>query len=162
MYAIVKTGGKQYRVEKGLQLDVELVGAGKKTLTLEPLLVVDGKKVITKPADLKKLKVKAKVLEEVKGAKIQGFTYKSASNQRRRYGHRQTYSRIEVTEITSASSTGTAAKPKTAAAKPKTAAARTKPVAKPKAAPKKAPTKPKAPAKATAKATKALAKGKGK
>ncbi len=104
MYAVIKTGGKQYRVEKGELLDVEFLGDSKKTLTLSPVLVVDGKKVMTKPADLKKVKVKAKVLEEIKGKKINGFTYKSASNQRKRYGHRQRYSRIQVTDIVKSSS----------------------------------------------------------
>lgn len=102
MYAIVKTGGKQYRVEKGQQLDVELLGKPKATVSLDPVLVVDGKKVLSSPSDLKKFKIKAKVIDDVKGPKITGFTYKSSSNQRRRYGHRQKYSRIEVTEIKSA------------------------------------------------------------
>ncbi len=99
MYAIIKTGGKQYRVEKGQQLDVELLSTSKKTLNLEPVLVVDGKKVVSTPSDLKKFQISAKVLEEVKGPKITGFTYKSSANQRKRYGHRQKYSRIEVTDI---------------------------------------------------------------
>lgn len=101
MYAIVKTGGKQYRVEKGQELDVEFLGDSKSTLSLQPVLVVDGKKVLSKPSDLKKVKVKAKILDSIKGPKITGFTYKSASNQRKRYGHRQKYSRIKVTEIES-------------------------------------------------------------
>ena len=99
MYAIVETGSKQYRVEKGQQLDVEFFGDSKKTVSLKPVLVVDGKKVLSSASDLKKIQVKAKVLDSVKGSKIVGFTYKSASNQRKRYGHRQKYSRIEITEI---------------------------------------------------------------
>ena len=149
MYAIVKTGGKQYRVEKGLQLDVELVGPNKKTLNLEPVLLVDGKKVIVKSADLKKVKVKAKVLEEVKGPKVRGFTYKSSSNQRRRYGHRQKYSRIEVTEI---SQTKEAASAKKAA--PKQTAAKTTAKTTPKTAAKAtAKTAAKTPTKTTPKTT---------
>ena len=102
MYAIVKTGGKQYKVEKGQELDIELVGA-KKTLNLAPVMFVDGKKVIAKPSELKKVKVKAKVLGEVKAPKITGFTYKSATNSRRRFGHRQRHTRIQITEITKTS-----------------------------------------------------------
>ena len=99
MYAVVATGGKQYKVEEGQVLEVERVGDVGSDVSLRPVLVVDGSTVLSTPADLAGASVQAKVLEEVKGPKINGFTYKSASNNRRRWGHRQTLARIEITGI---------------------------------------------------------------
>ena len=99
MYAVVATGGKQYRVEEGQQLKVERVGAPGDTVELRPVLFVDGGDVFSTPEQLGKISVSAKVIEETKGKKIDGFTYKSTTNQRRRYGHRQTYATIEITGI---------------------------------------------------------------
>ncbi|MCZ7631809.1 MAG: 50S ribosomal protein L21 [Microthrixaceae bacterium] len=98
MYAVVKTGGKQYRVEQGQRLRVERVGAPDAELELTPVMVVDGDRVVVGP-DAAAAKVSAKVLEEGRGPKIHGFTYKNKSNQRRRWGHRQAYSMIEITGI---------------------------------------------------------------
>ena len=100
MYAVIKSGGKQYRVENGQQLEVELVGSdddGKIELT--PVLVVDGDTVLAGPKALGKAKVTAKVVGEAKGPKIRGFTYKHKTRSRRRWGHRQSYATIEVTGI---------------------------------------------------------------
>ena len=99
MYAVVATGGKQYKVEEGQVLEVERVGDVGSDVSLRPVLVVDGSTVLSTPADLAGASVNAKVLEEVKGPKINGFTYKNASNNRRRWGHRQTLARIEITGI---------------------------------------------------------------
>ncbi|HEX8804705.1 MAG TPA: 50S ribosomal protein L21 [Acidimicrobiales bacterium] len=99
MYAVIKTGGKQYRVEKGQRLDVELVGADDGTVELTPILLVDGKTVLSLPSDLRGAKVKAKVVGQSKGPKVTGFTYKNKSNNSRRWGHRQHYSTIEITGI---------------------------------------------------------------
>ena len=99
MYAVVATGGKQYKVEEGQVLEVERVGDVGSDVELRPVLLVDGSAVLSTPADLAGASVKAKVLEEVKGPKINGFVYKSASNNRRRWGHRQTLARIEITGI---------------------------------------------------------------
>lgn len=98
MYAVVKTGGKQYRVEAGQQLQIERVAGDEIELT--PVLVVDGDNVIATPADLANAKVSARVVGEAKGPKIEGFKYKNKSRSRRRWGHRQHYSTIEITEIT--------------------------------------------------------------
>jgi large subunit ribosomal protein L21 len=103
MYAVIKTGGKQYRVEKGQTLNVELVGGDDDKVELTPILVVDGKTVISAPTALKGAKVSAKVVGDAKGPKVTGFTYKNKSNQRRRWGHRQHYSTIEITGITKGS-----------------------------------------------------------
>ena len=100
MYAVIKTGGKQYRVEKGQQVDVELVGVGgDDKVELEPVLLVDGDTVLAGPKALSKAKVTAKVVGESKGPKITGLTYKNKTNSTRRWGHRQRYSTIEITGI---------------------------------------------------------------
>lgn len=99
MYAVVATGGKQYKVEQGQVLEVERVGDAGSDVELRPVLLVDGSNVLSTPADLAGTSVKAKVLEEIKGPKINAFTYKNASNNRRRWGHRQTLARIEITGI---------------------------------------------------------------
>lgn len=100
MYAVIKSGGKQYRVEKGQQLQVELVGpADDGKVELTPVLLVDGDTVLAGPKALGKAKVTAKVVGEAKGPKITGFTYKNKTNNRRRWGHRQRYSTIEITRI---------------------------------------------------------------
>jgi large subunit ribosomal protein L21 len=100
MYAVIKSGGKQYKVEKGQQLDVELVGSDDdEKVELTPVLLVDGDTVLAGPKALNKAKVTAKVVGEAKGPKVTGFTYKNKSNQRKRWGHRQRYSTIEITGI---------------------------------------------------------------
>jgi large subunit ribosomal protein L21 len=105
MYAVIRTGGKQYRVEAGQRLEVERVGADPGSeVELSPILLVDGKKVLATPSELGKAKVKAKVLEESKGPKIRGFTYKPKSNNRKRWGHRQKYSVLEITNISAGGS----------------------------------------------------------
>ena len=99
MYAVIKTGGKQYRVEKGQRLDVELVGGDDDKVELKPVLLVDGETVLAGPKALSKAKVTAKVVGENKGPKITGLTYKNKTNSSRRWGHRQRYSTIEITGI---------------------------------------------------------------
>ncbi|HZA00148.1 MAG TPA: 50S ribosomal protein L21 [Acidimicrobiales bacterium] len=105
MYAVIKTGGKQYRVEKGQQLDVELLGGDGKDgkVELKAVLLVDGDTVLAGPKALAKAKVTAKVVGETKGPKITGFTYKNKTRSARRWGHRQRYSTIEITAITKSS-----------------------------------------------------------
>jgi large subunit ribosomal protein L21 len=85
MYAVIATGGKQEKVAEGQQVTVELLDASKgDEVSFVPVLVVDGDKV----------------LATAQGPKINGFTYKRRTNQRRRYGHRQQYSVVEITSIT--------------------------------------------------------------
>ncbi len=97
MYAVIATGGKQYKVEEGQRLDVELLSG--EDVSLRPVLIVDGETVLSTPAQLSGASVAARVVGEAKGPKINGFTYKNKSNQRRRWGHRQHYSTIEITAI---------------------------------------------------------------
>jgi len=100
MYAVIKSGGKQEKVESGQVLNVELLGkeVGEE-VTLTPVLLVDGDTVLATPAQLSGATVTAKVVGETKGPKITGFRYKNKSNQRKRWGHRQHYSAIEITGI---------------------------------------------------------------
>lgn len=100
MYAVIETGGKQYRVEEGQRLDVERIGsdAGAE-ISLTPVLLVDGTDVRATRTQLSGATVTARVVGATRGPKIQGFTYKNKSNQRRRWGHRQHHSTIEITGI---------------------------------------------------------------
>ncbi|MFM9127875.1 MAG: 50S ribosomal protein L21 [Solirubrobacterales bacterium] len=139
MYAIVKTGGKQYRVEEGQSLVVERLpddeGA---TVTLEPVMYRSDD-IVVDPAGLGKVKVQAKVLEHLRGEKIRVFKFKPKRGYKRTQGHRQELTRIEVTGI----SMGAAAR-KAPAAKKEPAAKTTaaKPAAKKPAAKKPAAKKP--------------------
>jgi large subunit ribosomal protein L21 len=97
MYAVIQTGGKQYRVAEGDRLDVELLDGD--DVTLQPVLLVDGDDVFSTPSALEGAEVTARIVGRAKGPKIKGFTYKNKSNQRRSWGHRQHYSTIEITGI---------------------------------------------------------------
>ena len=100
MYAVIATGGKQERVSEGQQVQVELLGADEGSeVSFTPVLFVDGATVLATPADLEGATVTARVVGEAKGPKIDGFTYKRRTNQRRRYGHRQKYSVVEIMSI---------------------------------------------------------------
>lgn len=110
MYAIVKTGGKQYRVERGQTLLVErLPEAEGASVALQPILYRSEEAVFDK-AGLEKVKVTAKVLAHERGEKLRVFKFKPKRGYKRRTGHRQELTRIEVTEI-SAGSAAKAAKP---------------------------------------------------
>ena len=114
-YAIVKTGGKQYRVEQGQSLLVERLSAedGAK-VELEPLLYVDGSTVVD-GEDLGKVKVEAKVLAQERGRKLRVVKFKPKRGYKRRTGHRQDLTRVEVTQIKLASRRSSAAKKEEAA-----------------------------------------------
>jgi large subunit ribosomal protein L21 len=100
MYAVISTGGKQSRVAEGDTIDVELLGVDDGAeVTFTPVLLVDGDTVLG-GADLGKAAVTGRKVASVKGPKITGFTYKSKSRSRRRFGHRQQYDRVEITGIT--------------------------------------------------------------
>ena len=98
MYAIVKTGGKQYRVEKGQTLLVErLPDEAGATVALEPILFRSDDVVFGDA--LANVRVDARVVEHVRGEKLRVFKFKPKRGYRRRTGHRQDLTRIEVTEI---------------------------------------------------------------
>ena len=102
MYAIVKVGGKQYRVEKGEQLVVDRMREDEgATVSLEPLLVAgDGKKdpVFDKSA-LGKVKVEAKVVGHERGKKIRVVKFKPKRGYKRTAGHRSDLTRLEITKV---------------------------------------------------------------
>jgi large subunit ribosomal protein L21 len=101
VYAVIRTGGKQERVEAGQTLAVELLGATDgDEVTFDPILLVDGETVVTNRDELATAKVAARVVGEVKGPKVKGFTYKPKTRGRRAWGHRQRYTTIEITGIT--------------------------------------------------------------
>ena len=100
MYAVIASGGKQAKVSEGEQVHVELLDAEQGSeVSLTPVLVVDGDTVLATPAQLSGASVTGKVVGWAQGPKIDGFTYKKRTNQRRRYGHRQKYHVIEITSI---------------------------------------------------------------
>lgn len=99
MYAVVESGGKQYKVEEGTSLLVDLLDAkeGDK-IALRPVLFRDGD-VITGAKDLAKVKVEAKVAGHLRGKKIKVFKYKAKKGYRRRAGHRSELTRLEVVSL---------------------------------------------------------------
>ncbi|HMI81959.1 MAG TPA: 50S ribosomal protein L21 [Solirubrobacterales bacterium] len=98
-YAVVETGGKQYKVEEGTSLLVDRLDAkeGDK-VALRPVLF-RGDDVIAGGKDLEKVKVEAKVAEHLRGPKVKVFKYKAKKGYRRRAGHRSELTRLEVTAL---------------------------------------------------------------
>ena len=100
MKAVVKISGKQYLVSEKESLLVDLLPEGTKELTLDALLVIDGDKTKVGTPTVKGAVVKAKVVEaEAKGDKIRVIRYKAKKRVHKENGHRQKYSRIEITSI---------------------------------------------------------------
>lgn len=98
--AVVKIGGKQFVVAEKETLLVDLLQEGTKELTLDALLVIDGDKVTVGTPIVKDVKVTAKVLDDlVKGDKIKVIRYKAKKRVHKVNGHRQKYSKIEITSI---------------------------------------------------------------
>ncbi len=99
-YAVIRTGGKQYRVEEGMTLLVERLpddeGA---SIDLEPLLYSGDKDTLFASADLGRVKVKAKVLGHERGVKLRVFKFKPKRGYKRTAGHRQELTRLQVTGI---------------------------------------------------------------
>ncbi len=125
MYAVVQTGGKQYRVSEGETLEVERLGDPGDSVSLRPVLLVDGKRILSKPSELASVSIDAIIQDEHRGKKIHGFKYKNKSNQRRRWGHRQTLATIEITAIKAPKSTSAKAADKTTDKPTKTSPAKT-------------------------------------
>jgi large subunit ribosomal protein L21 len=98
-YAVIETGGKQYKVEEGTSLLVDRLDAkeGDK-VALRPVLF-RGDDVVAGAKDLEKVKVEAKVAEHLRGPKIKVFKYKAKKGYRRRAGHRSELTRLEVTTL---------------------------------------------------------------
>lgn len=100
MYAIVKTGGKQYKVAVGDILEVEKIEAeeGSKVV-LEAICIVDGKNIEADPAKAAKTKVEAIVLEQFKGDKKLVFKFKKRKNYKKMRGHRQNLTRLQIAAV---------------------------------------------------------------
>ncbi|WP_079546018.1 50S ribosomal protein L21 [Christensenella massiliensis] len=150
MYAIIRSGGKQYKVEPGTVVKVEKLDAEVGSeVTFEALMASDGKTVQIGDPVLAELVVKGKVLAQDKAKKVIVFKYKPKKDYRKKQGHRQPYTKIEIVQV------GTeTAKAKPAAAK-KDSAAKTaeKSAAEKKPAAKKTAEKPAAEKKPAAKKT---------
>jgi large subunit ribosomal protein L21 len=107
MYAIIQTGGKQYRVAKGDVIDVErlltdtgsLFDTGSEVKFDQVLLVRDGEKTMVGAPTVGSFVVKGEVLGEAAGPKVISFKYKRRKNSHRKRGHRQKYSRVKILEI---------------------------------------------------------------
>ena len=103
VYAIVRSGGQQQKVAVGDVIEIDKVGSAVgETVTLPAVLLVDGDTVTTKADALAKVSVSAEVLGATKGPKISIVKFKNKTGYRKRMGHRQKYTQVKVTDITSA------------------------------------------------------------
>ena len=102
-YAVVKTGGKQYRVEAGTRIRVDKIGAEIGTeVELPEVLMLGGDKVAVGSPLVPQAKVKAKVVGQTKGEKLIVYKIQRRKNYRRKRGHRQQYTELEITGIETA------------------------------------------------------------
>jgi len=100
MYAIVKTGGKQYKVAEGDVIEVEkLAAAPGDAVSLPAVLLVDGDNLVTDAAQLAKVAVTGEVVAQTKGPKIRIHKFKNKTGYHKRQGHRQPLTRVKVTGI---------------------------------------------------------------
>jgi large subunit ribosomal protein L21 len=102
VYAIVRSGGRQHKVAVGDVIEIDRIGhAVGSSVSLQPLLLVDGDRVTSAASDLGSASVTAEVLAETKGPKIRILKYKNKTGYRKRQGHRQRYTKVKVTGIES-------------------------------------------------------------
>lgn len=100
MYAIVKTGGKQYKVAEGDLVKVEKIeGESGSSVALTPVMLVDGAEITTGADNLANAKVTAEIVEQTKGPKIRILKYKNKTGYKKRQGHRQKLTVLKVTGI---------------------------------------------------------------
>jgi large subunit ribosomal protein L21 len=99
MYAVVETGGKQYKVEKGTSLLVDRLDAKQGDKVALRAVMFRDTDVLAAPKELEKVKVEATVAEHLRGPKIKVFKYKAKKGYRRRAGHRSELTKLEVTEL---------------------------------------------------------------
>jgi large subunit ribosomal protein L21 len=124
MYAVVETGGKQYKVERGTSLLVDRLDAKEGDKVALRAVMFRDDAVLAAPKELEKVKVEATVAEHLRGPKIKVFKYKAKKGYRRRAGHRSELTKLEVTELKLLKSAATAkaakkpAEKKAAAKKP--------------------------------------------
>ena len=100
MYAIVKTGGKQYKVAEGDLVKVEkLEGEPGDAVALTPVLLADGATIKTKADELSGVSVNAEIVDQTKGPKVRILKYKNKTGYKRRQGHRQPQTVVKITGI---------------------------------------------------------------
>ena len=99
MYAIIATGGKQYRVSQGDVIYIEKVNQDVDSTISFDVLMIGGEEVKVGNPVVEGAKVEGKVVAQVKGEKIMIYKYKSKKNYHRRQGHRQPYTKVEITAI---------------------------------------------------------------
>jgi len=100
MYAIVKTGGKQYRVAEGDVIEVEkIVGAPGDAVSLSAVLLVDGDRLVTEATQLAGVAVTAEVVAHTKGPKIRIHKFKNKTGYHKRQGHRQPLTSVVIRDI---------------------------------------------------------------
>jgi large subunit ribosomal protein L21 len=123
MYAVIKTGGKQHKVQAGDVIEVEKIVHEGQTVTFQPLLVVDDDGTTHVGGEAAKATVTAKPLGEKKGEKVKLFKYRPKSGYATRAGHRQLLTLLEIEDIKLGTPRKSAAKKSTAKAAPKAAKA---------------------------------------
>jgi len=107
MYAIVRAGGRQHKVVVGDVVQVDRIAANPGTaVTLPALLVVDGDRLTTDAHQLAGVTVRAEVVAQTKGPKIDILKYKNKTGYRKRMGHRQNHTQLRVTGIDTAAEPG--------------------------------------------------------
>lgn len=100
MYAVVQSGGRQHKVAVGDVVEVNRVTGGRgSTMTLPPVLLVDGGNVTADPGRLAQCRVNAEIVDHTQGPKIDVLKFKNKTGYRRRLGHRQQLTRLKVTGI---------------------------------------------------------------
>lgn len=116
MQAVIQTGSKQYLVEPGQTLEIDLVEDTKK-LSFEPLLVIDGAKIQVGAPFVEGVPVAVDVLGEIKGDKLKVLKFQAKKRVNTKTGHRQRYTRIKILSIGSVKASTKSAEPKSAASK---------------------------------------------
>ena len=99
MYAIIATGGKQYRVSEGDTIYIEKLDAKEDSLVTFPVLMLSGDKVVAGNPEVEGASVTGKVVRHGRGQKIIVYKFKAKKNYRRKQGHRQPFTQVEITEI---------------------------------------------------------------
>jgi len=100
VYAVIRCGGRQERVQEGQRVWVDRLSARVgEEVRFDPVLLVDGDRVMATPEELAQISVTGSVVAQRLGAKVRAMTYKPKTNQRRRWGHRQRYTEVEITGI---------------------------------------------------------------
>jgi large subunit ribosomal protein L21 len=101
MYAVIRAGGRQFKVANGDVIEVDRIGTASEgdEVTFRPVLIVDDSSIKSRPAELEGLAVKAKVVGHHRGVKIRVFNYHSKTGWKKTKGHRSELTKVEITGI---------------------------------------------------------------